>query len=193
MSTSSWKKWLRTTLERTSALNRPLRVAILGVGNELNGDDAAGVLAARRLNEKVTASSRKPTGEGASNTGKSGAENVLVLEGGLAPENFTGVLRRFHPDLLLLIDAVWFGSRPGAIILLDGAQATGVGASTHLQPLSNLSQFLVEEMGCEVQILGIQAQQLDFDRPLSPPVRRAIRSLVDELAAWLPAVSTLDR
>lgn len=111
----------------------------------------------------------------------------------MAPENFTGVLRRFHPDLLLLIDAVWFGSRPGAIILLDGAQATGMGVSTHLQPLSNLSQFLVEEMGCEVQILGIQAQQLDFDRPLSPPVRRAIRSLVDELAAWLPAVSTLDR
>ncbi|HMN59712.1 MAG TPA: hydrogenase maturation protease, partial [Anaerolinea sp.] len=119
-------------------------MAVLGVGNELNGDDAAGVLAARWLKEEVKSFTRKPTGEALSTTEKSGGENVLVLEGGLAPENFTGVLRLFRPELLLLIDAVWFEGRPGAIIVLDGAQATGMGASTHMQPLSNLSQYLVK-------------------------------------------------
>ena len=168
-------------------------MAVLGVGNELNGDDAAGVLAARWLKEEVKSFTRKPTGEALSTTEKSGGENVLVLEGGLAPENFTGVLRLFRPELLLLIDAVWFEGRPGAIIVLDGAQATGMGASTHMQPLSNLSQFLVKEMSCEVHVLGIQPLQLDFDRPLSPPVRRACRNLVKELAAWVLAVSTIDR
>jgi len=124
---------------------------------------------------------------------KSGGENFLVLDGGLAPENFTGVLRRFRPDMLLLIDAVWFGNRPGAIMRLEGAQATGMGASTHLQPLSNLSQFLVREMGCEVHILGIQPMQMDFDQPMSAPVRRACRNLANELAACLLMSSATDR
>jgi hydrogenase 3 maturation protease len=65
------------------------RIAVVGIGNELNGDDAAGILAARKLSkkycpQKVDENSPHPV--------------FIVIEAGLAPEAFTGPLRRFRPD-----------------------------------------------------------------------------------------------
>jgi hydrogenase 3 maturation protease len=168
MSTSSWRKWLKTTLARESAPNKSPRIAVVGVGNELNGDDAAGVLAARRLHRKLDKTA--------------GSDRILVVEAGLAPENFSGVLRRFRPEIVILLDAVWFDGKAGATVLLEGGQLAGFGASTHLQPLSTLAGFLKEELGCEVWLIGIQPQHLDFGRPMSAAVRNACRRLAAGLA-----------
>ena len=37
------------------------------------------------------------------------------MEAGPAPENFTGPLRRFRPDLVLLVDAAQMDAEPGTI------------------------------------------------------------------------------
>jgi len=167
--------WLRKTA-KALALQRPksdfvkslLRVAILGVGNELNGDDAAGVLAARRLEERL-----------------SGDSNILILEGGAAPENFSGPLRRFSPDWLIFLDIAQMEVEPGYIDWLEMSEIEGVTATTHGLPVSMLANFLIAETKCQVGALLIQPASLIFDGALSTEVHAAVDELVDGLADLL--------
>jgi len=155
------------------------KVAILGVGNELNGDDAAGVMVARTLKELLQEKSA------ASGRARSGALDVLILEGGAAPENFTGPIRRFQPDLVIFVDAANLSQPPGSVAWLDWTVAGGLSASTHTLPPSVLAQYLVRELRCRVVLVGIQPEHIDFDRPPSEPVCQAVNRTSRELAAWL--------
>jgi hydrogenase 3 maturation protease len=144
------------------------RVAVLGIGNELTGDDGVGVRVARDLSARLG-----PRAE------------CLVLEAGTAPENFTGVVRRFRPDLVLLVDAAHLGVEPGSVYWLDWEHTDGLSSSTHTLPPSVFGRFLVEEFACRLALLVIQPAHLEFDRPLSPPVAAAAERVVDGLLAAL--------
>ncbi len=148
--------------------NASARVAVLGIGNDLYGDDAVGVRIARDLASRV-----EPRA------------NCLVLDAGAAPENFTGPLRRFRPDLVLLVDAAHLAAEPGAVRWLDCEQTDGVSGSTHTLPPSVLARFLVRELACRLALLVVQPAQLDFGRPLSPAVKDAADRVVDGLAGVL--------
>jgi hydrogenase 3 maturation protease len=147
---------------------RPARVAIVGVGNTLRGDDAAGILVVRALSERLV-----------------GAPDVLVIDGSTAPENFTGPLRRFRPDLVIEIDAAHLERPPGTIAWVDWRDADGMSASTHTLPPSVLAQFLTADLGCRVSLIGIQPATLDMGCAPSPDVRAAAARLADALAKWL--------
>jgi hydrogenase 3 maturation protease len=153
---------------------RPARIAILGVGNELNGDDAAGVRVVRELAARLAAT-----------------PGVLLIDGGTAPENFTGPLRRFRPDLVLEIDAADFNAAPGTTRWIDWRRADGLSASTHTLPPSVLARYLVCELGCEVALVGIQPADLTFGERMSPEVEKAVTDLAGELCAWLSASAPL--
>lgn len=135
------------------------RVAVMGIGNELRGDDAAGVLAARALHGLQH-------------------DRFLVVEAATAPENHTGLLRRFQPDLVLLIDAAQLGEQPGCVRWLAAADTEGLSASTHTTPPSMLARFLTETLGCEVALVGIQPYDTSFDAPVSPAVTAAVDAVV---------------
>ena len=134
------------------------RTAILGIGQELRGDDALGLEVARRLQKKL-----------------SGRENVLILLAGPAPENFTGALRRFAPQRVILVDAALMGGPPGAARWLDWHDARGFSASTHSLPLSALADYLESELGCTVQIMGVQPAGNALGTPLSPEAKKGVR------------------
>ena len=165
MSKLSWSDSLSQRLTSLSKPDRALRVAIVGIGQELRGDDAVGVSIARSL-QSVGAIHELP---------------LLVIDAGAAPENFTGQLRRFDPDLVLLIDAAQLNEAPGTIRWLDWQETSGLSASTHTLPPHVLAEYLVNELGCEAALIGIQPQGNEFDAPLSPPVQQA----VDDLARTL--------
>jgi hydrogenase 3 maturation protease len=165
--TPSWQGALRRTLAAIRVDGSP-RAAIVGIGSRLGGDDAAGAELADRLGAWAA-----------------GCENVLVIDGGPAPENVTGAVRRFRPDVAVLVDAVHFGGDPGAIAWVDWHKAEGLSASTHTLPLACLAQYLIDEMGCEVALLGIQPVHRAFGEPLSAAVRRAVNRLADGLSAIL--------
>jgi hydrogenase 3 maturation protease len=150
---------------------RARRAAIVGIGNELNGDDAAGVWVARKLQEA---------------TGRVADSPVLIVEAGTAPENVTGALRKFAPALVLLIDAAQLNEPPGTIGWLDWRDTTGISAVTHGLPLHVSAEYLVTELGCEVALIGIQPRSNAFDAPLSPEVQRAVDEVVQALQATLP-------
>ena len=142
----------------------PLRLAILGIGQELRGDDAAGLLLVRELKQKLPEN-----------------ENLLLIETGPTPENFTGILRRFRPELVLLVDVAWMDEQPGAVRWLTPNEITGVSALTHTLPLHVIASYLSSELGCETMLLAIQPRGVDFDQPVSEEVEEAVCSLVDGL------------
>lgn len=151
------------------------RIAILGIGNELNGDDAAGVLVARALLNWTR-----------ENEPKTGLFSPVwyIVEAGLAPEAFTGPLRRFQPDLVFLVDAAELGEPPGTVACFDWVQAEGMSASTHTLPPTVLAQYLIDQLGCGVVLIGIQPKSLDFDEGMSVEVQRAVDEVVTEFQVF---------
>lgn len=143
----------------------PLRVAVVGVGNELNGDDAAGNQVAARL----LARSGFP-------------EHFLPILAGAIPENASGPLRRFRADLVIMIDAADFGGTVGEIRWLNGADISGFSASSHTLPLPVLGHYLEEELSCKVEYLGIQPAQLEFGNDLTAEVERSVNELVNTIS-----------
>ena len=165
---SSWSRQLRQALSRLDARNHVdaisgqlPRVAFVGIGNEFNADDCVGPLIARKLAAKL-----KPR------------ENVLILDAGTAPENFSGTLRKFQPDLVVLIDAVDMGQPVGTIAWLSWDAVEGMDAFTHGLPPAVLGAFLRQELGCQVGLIGIQPASLTFDQPPDPQVRAGINIVV---------------
>ena len=103
------------------------------------------------------------------------------MDCGSIPENATGPLRRFKPQLILLIDAADMDKEPGTIQFVDLDQVRGFSASSHTLPLSVLAGFMKNEFKCEVALCCIQPQHLEFEKELSLPVKKAVERLVDEL------------
>lgn len=148
--------------------NASVRVAVLGIGNELSGDDAVGVRIVRALSSRLVPRSDR-----------------LVLDTGTAPENFTGPLRRFRPDLVLLVDAADLSAEPGTVAWIDWTETDGLSGSTHTLPPSVLARFLVGTLVCRLALLVIQPASLQFGASLSPAVQSAADQVVDRLAAAL--------
>jgi hydrogenase maturation protease HycI len=164
--------------------NRPTdptpRLSLLGVGNEFNGDDAVGVLLARAIALRLSA---PPAG--AISPFAFRPATLLVIDAGLAPENFTGQLRRYAPDLVILADAAHMGASPGAVRWLDWRATDGLSTSTHTLPPYLLAEYLTAELGCEVALLGIQPADNTPGAPLSSAVSAALQTLVHELSSLL--------
>jgi len=155
------------------ALGTARRVAILGCGSVLLGDDAAGMYIA----EKLLNAPHLP------NIG----ENVRVYCGSTAPENFSGEIKRFKPDLLLVIDAADMALKPGEVSLIPLSKITGVSFSTHMLPLRIMLDYIVSETSCSISILGIQSKSLAFSAKMSP----AVRASADKLVAVLKDILAL--
>jgi len=164
----SWQKQLALSLRQKPNPDEPLRLAVLGVGSEINGDDAVGVLAVRRLHPRFGSCGR-----------------LLLREAGLAPENFSAPLRRFAPHWVVLIDAAEMDETPGTIGWFDWRVVGAGGGSTHSLPLSVFGGFLATELGCQVGLLGVQPARIEMDAPLTLLVRAALRRLTAGLGRIL--------
>lgn len=168
MSSESWPAILERALVSRSAPDRPPRIALVGVGQDLHGDDAVGLEVIRAL--------RRRLGE---------RDGLLLIEAGPAPENVTGALRRFAPSLIVLVDAAMMDEAPGTVRFLDPAMTDGISASSHTLPPSLVADFLARELRCAVCLLGIEPDMTDFPAPRSAIVRRATGRIASRLAALL--------
>ncbi|HVN67042.1 MAG TPA: hydrogenase maturation peptidase HycI [Candidatus Sulfotelmatobacter sp.] len=153
-----------TNLQQTlkSRLHNATAVVLLGVGSELRGDDAAGLLVAEQLS-----SLKLP--------------NLQVLIGGTAPENLTGEIKRLKPSHLLIVDAADLKEVPGTIKLLAPDEIGGFSFSTHALPLKVMIDFILADHQCEVIIIAIQPKDVNFGAPVAPAVQKAIGELSDAL------------
>ena len=143
------------------ALSGWKRIVVLGIGNEFGGDDSLGLLAAKKLKESLA-----------------DIPEVQVLAAGNAPENFTGLLRNFSPSHVLFVDAAETGERAGTIKLIEAHEIEEITPSTHSLPLHLLANYLEQELGSKMIILGIQPKKLYFGTSLSTEVKDSINKLV---------------
>ncbi|MEF8756622.1 MAG: hydrogenase maturation peptidase HycI [Halobacteriales archaeon] len=142
------------------------RLVVVGVGSDLRGDDAAGVLVARRLSDVAS-------------------DRLHVIEGGTAPENYTSVVKAFEPDQVLLVDAVEFGGDPGDVKPVDPEALAQTSFSSHAYPLTMLTDYLERETGATITLLGIQPASIDEGEELSDAVENGIERVGDEIATAL--------
>jgi hydrogenase 3 maturation protease len=162
-----WQAKLQQSLTRVRVSKGGLRVVILGVGHELRGDDALGVIAVRKF---LQAWRDLPP-------------ELLCIDAGQVPENFCSQVRDFEPGLLLVIDAARLEQSPGAIAWIEARDINDSSFSTHSLPLSLILGYLTAETGCETAVLGIQPADLSFAAPLSHAVCQSVDTLVCGLLA----------
>ena len=149
----------RPLLERLESW-RGRRAVILGVGNPLKGDDAAGPLVCELLGGPLSAK---------------------VIDGGSAPENHLRPIREADPEVLLIVDAVDLAGQVGQIHLLGPEQVSRFSLSTHALSLHLLIDLLRRENDLAVHLIGIQVRHVQLGRPLSPEVNRAAHVLANTL------------
>jgi hydrogenase 3 maturation protease len=147
-------------------LNRSRKPAFVGIGQELRGDDAAGILLIRRLQMHPPAA-------------RSSAP--FFFEAGSLPEASAGPLRRFGPDRVVFLDAADMGEAPGGVRWIEPSMLEGAPPATHTFPMGGFSGYLETELGCRVAVLGIQPECIDFDAPVSDCVRRAMDEIFGEI------------
>jgi hydrogenase 3 maturation protease len=131
---------------------------LLGFGNPLHGDDGIGNYIASRFR----------------------ARGWNAIDCGTMPENFTTVVRRHHPEILLLVDATDLGLLPGEFRTVGDDQVEDVSTGTHNLPLSLLIGYLAESAG-QVLFIGIQPGRLGEEEGLSPAVIEGAERLMDLL------------
>lgn len=138
------------------------------MGQELDGDDGAGVSVVRQL--------RRRMGE---------SERWRIIDAGTAPENYAGLIGRWSPDVVIAVDAAQLDQPAGSVHLLDWRETDGVSASSHTLPLTLLGRYLELTTGCELTVVGIQIGEAQAESSLSPPVARAVREVTEALSKVL--------
>ena len=138
------------------------KVCVIGIGNRLKGDDAAGP----ELIDRLTGRSR-----------------FHCLDTGVAPENYLEKIVRIKPDTILLVDAMDFGGKAGDSRLFAADQITGGGLSSHALSLRMTCDYLHQRISAHIFILGIQPSQVNMNRPLSAAVKAGVEKLAAELGA----------
>lgn len=105
------------------------------IGNRDSGDDAIGPYIADRLKENN--------------------DNFVVLDCGIAPENYTSIVKRYKPKNLIIIDATKMGLSPGEMRIVPKEKIGSMHVSTHGIPLSILMTYL-EPYAENIILIGIE-------------------------------------
>ncbi|TAL33226.1 MAG: hydrogenase 3 maturation endopeptidase HyCI [Spirochaetes bacterium] len=156
------------------SLEGATRVAVLGVGSELRGDDGAGLVAIREL-ERICPDLVHECSLG-------------VYWGSTAPENLTGTIRDFNPSHLVIIDAAMLGLPPGGTRVIARDEIGGVSFSTHRLPMNILIDFISATLSCAIVVVGIQPSQTGLCCDVDPRVAAGARTLAGEIADALRAI-----
>ncbi len=137
-------------------------MVVLAIGNELRGDDGLGPLFAKKLSQITENSS-----------------DVVVIDGGTVPENFTGTLRKEKPTHVILIDAVEMNSNPGDIEFIEKERISQFNVSTHAMPISFLIKYLEMTSSFEIILLGIQPKKMVLGEEITLEVENSVNHLIN--------------
>jgi hydrogenase maturation protease len=158
-----------------------VRTLVIGCGNLLRGDDAAGPVLVRRLWDRGL-----PDGVRCADGGTGGMDVAFQMRG---------------VSEIVLVDACSSGSEPGSLFCVPGPELESLpplsGINLHSfrwnHALSFARWLLKEEYPERVTVYLVEAAQLDFGAPLSPAVNAALEKLAEILyAQWSPLYAGAD-
>ncbi len=111
---------------------------LLGIGNEMNGDDGIGIYVAKKLKNN----------------------EWKVINCATVPENFFYEIIRRKPKKIVMVDAADMGLKCGEIRRMRKEKIGKATFSTHSIPLSIFVSNLQKETKAEVIIIGIQPKTM---------------------------------
>ncbi len=185
------------------------RRLLIGLGNELRGDDAAGLLVAREARRRLAGGARVlPAGAGLADGGGGGGALALdakdeaagrgagveVLELGGEPVELLEAWDGAHR--VVLADAVSSGAAAGIVHRLDAAAplpASLAGASTHLLGLAEAIELAraLGRLPPRLLVLGIEGESFATGAAPTPAVTAAIpTAAIQALKALTASVNT---
>ncbi|MGB5925412.1 MAG: hydrogenase maturation peptidase HycI, partial [Dehalococcoidia bacterium] len=144
------------------------RTIVLGIGNRLGGDDAAGTCLVDMLDQ------RRPRGKTLHSRG------ITTIDAGTAPESYTSVIRQQRPDLLILVDAADMGLPPGTVRTISPEKISILSFSTHHMPLSMFISYVKEFCG-KILLVGVQPEGTEMGKHISKAVRKSMMELVEAI------------
>ncbi len=154
-----------TLLTQLNKLRGPDTV-IVGIGNTLKADDAAGPLVCQKLRQA-----------------KSSAE---LIDAGTVPENYIQPIIKKKPRNLIIIDVIDFSDSPGQIRIFRPEQLSSLVISTHTLSPRVFIDMIRAELDIDVYFIGIQPAQTALGQPVSAEVGRAVQRLSDDLLKIFP-------
>jgi len=141
---------------------------VLGIGNRLGADDAAGTCLVDMLNQQQHKAKTLYSGE------------ITTIDAGTAPESYTSVIRRGRPELLILADAADMGLPPGTLRTIPPEKISILSFSTHHVPLSMFISYVKEFCG-KVLVIGVQPAGMETGRRISRAVRKSVKKLAEAI------------
>lgn len=144
------------------------RFVVMGMGNDLKGDDGVGFYVVDRLSKEFK-----------------GESGFLFIKTSV-PEDRVREIRNFAPNMVIIIDAADFGKRPGSIKIIKEYQISGLFISTHTTPLTLFLKLYQADQPVKsaVTIIGVQRKSSEFGQPMCGDVKKAgdmVAKIISEL------------
>jgi len=146
------------------------RTVVIGIGNPLRGDDAAGIVAAERLRPRVP-------------------EGVEVVSCDVEPSRLMEAWE--GADSVVLVDAVSSGESPGTVHRFDAGEeavpARTFRSSTHAIGIADTIELAraLGRLPRRVRVYGVEAGGFETGSSLTPPVESAVAFVVKDVLADL--------
>ncbi len=134
----------------------PEKIVFVGLGNELRGDDAAGLLFLERL--KVKPEFCKSN----------------FIKAGTNPENHLQKILDSGAEVVIFIDAARSGAKPGTIGWIDPGKIDSVNISTHAFSIKMVEEFLDKYHPFKFMYLGIEPLTTKLGENVSSEILESI-------------------
>ena len=147
-------------------------VIIFGIGNDIRGDDGLGPYIINQLTDL------KELYWADSKDDEDTLGNIHLINGGSAPENFTGLIKRIDPSHIIIIDATLMNRESGKIEIINKENIKDISISTHSMSISFIVKYLELENDFEIIFIGIQPELMDLSFDLSETIKKSSDDLV---------------
>ncbi|RLJ00401.1 MAG: hydrogenase maturation peptidase HycI [Candidatus Aenigmatarchaeota archaeon] len=131
---------------------------LMGIGNELKGDEGIGNIIAREFSSK----------------------GWLSLACETVPENFIGIVKKRRPKMLVIVDAANMSLPVGEFRIIPKDMLLSNAFGTHGIPLKYIVSYL-ERYVEKIVFIGIQIGEIKLKGGISPEVKEAKEKLIDIL------------
>ena len=100
-----------------------------------------------------------------------------VIDAGVVPENYTGVITKLKPKVIIIIDAIQFDGRTGEARLFSGEDLRVGKVSTHDVSPKLLIEYLKSSTNADIYLLGVKPKSNKLGEGLSDEVAKAVEGL----------------
>jgi hydrogenase 3 maturation protease len=135
-----------------NTINSYKKPLIVGLGNNLKGDDAVAMRILESINQAI---------------------RLEMLSAGVSLENYLGTIAKKDNDFILIIDAAEFQDDKSFVYFFP-EDITGIALGlTHNASLKLAVEYLQKDKASDILILAVKIYHCGFAEALSEPVQRA--------------------